>query len=208
MSYVKIVRNVKLPENVAFDPTAVPPNDVERIKALRRFQIMDTPSEEIFSLYCELAALTFHTPIALISFVDEDKVFYKESFGVNRTGQIVNRKNSPCTLAIMNNEITLLRYALTDPCVLADVKNLEEAGYKFYAGAPMRTSDQFNIGMLAVVDKNPKSYSDEELNKLKELAAELMKEVELRLDADKATNIKSLNERIHALRARIDALKS
>ena len=65
-----------------FDPSTKPANDQERVAALRRLEIFDTPSEEIFSAYTELAALTFDTPIALMSFVDEDVVHYKQAYGV------------------------------------------------------------------------------------------------------------------------------
>jgi GAF domain-containing protein len=205
MGYVKIVRNFKT-EAKAFDPDARPSNDVQRVQALHKLNIMNTSSEEIFSLYTELAARMFMTPIALISFVDQDTVFYKESFGINRTGELVARKNSPCTLAILNDEITLLRYALSDPCVLADTKNLEEAGYKFYAGAPLKTADNFNIGMLAVVDKKSREYSDEQLDQLKMLATEVVNEISLRLSEQNSSKA-NVNARIKILRSRIEALK-
>jgi GAF domain-containing protein len=205
MGYVKIVRNFKT-EGKNLDPFVRPANDVHRVEALRKLKVMNTSSEEIFSLYTELAARMFITPIALISFVDEDTVFYKESFGVKRTGELVARKNSPCTLAILNDEITLLRYALSDPCILADTKNLEEAGYKFYAGAPLKTFDNFNIGMLAVVDKKSREYSDEQFEQLKTLANEVMNEISLRLTDQNSKN-PDINVRVKDLRSRIDALK-
>lgn len=206
MAYVNINRNLrKAPPT--FDPTVVPVNEADRLKALRRFKIFDTPSEEIFSAYTELAALTFRTPIGLMSFVDEDTVHYKQAFGVERTGQLVPRKNSPCSIAIMAKEVVLFRYALTDPCVLADEKNLAEAGYKFYAGAPLTTSDGFNIGMLAVVDRVPRTYSDEELDHLKRLASETMMEVQLRLGSNDRSSVLSLNQRLKVLHSRVEALR-
>jgi GAF domain-containing protein len=205
MGYVKIVRNFKT-DGKSLDPFARPANDVQRVEALHQLKIMNTSSEEIFSLYTELAARMFMTPIALISFVDEETVFYKESFGVNRTGELVARKNSPCTLAILNDEITLLRYALSDPCILADTKNLEEVGYKFYAGAPLKTLDNFNIGMLAVVDKKSREYSDEQLEHLKMLASEVMSEILLR-STEQNLNKPDINARVKALRLRIETLK-
>jgi hypothetical protein len=131
MGYINIVRNLKPEKLSPLDPTKRPLNDAERVKALHRFEILDSPSEEIFSAYTELAALTFRTPIALMSFVDEDTTYYKQAYGVDRTGQLVPRRNSPCSIATMSDEIAQFRYALSDPCVLADEKNLAEAGYKF-----------------------------------------------------------------------------
>lgn len=208
MAYINIVRNVKSSHPTSFDPTQKPGDDDERVKALRRFEILDSPSEEIFSAYTELAALTFCTPIALMSFVDRDTTYYKQAYGVNRTGQSVPRKNSPCSIAIMNKEIALFRYALSDPCVLADEKNLAEEGYKFYAGAPLTTKDDFNIGMLAVVDKVPRTYSDEELQSLRQLAYEVMREVECRIDSKNKSSVAALNARIKAIHARVEALRS
>lgn len=206
MAYVNINRNLRrTPKN--FDPKAVPDNEVERLKALRRFKIFDTPSEEIFSAYTELAALTFRAPIGLMSFVEEETVHYKQAYGVERTGQLVPRKNSPCSIAILNKEVVLFRYALTDPCVLADEKNLAEAGYKFYAGAPLTTSDGFNIGMLAVVDRVPRTYTDEELDRLRQLAEETMREVQFRLDSRDKTSLLAFNQRLKALHARVESLR-
>lgn len=207
MAYININRNLKRTPPT-FDPTSVPENEAARVEALHRYKIFDSPSEEIFSAYTELAALTFQTPIGLMSFVDVDTVHYKQAYGVNRTGQLVPRKNSPCSIAIMSQEISLFRYVLTDPCVVADEKNLAEVGYKFYAGAPLVTNDGFRIGMLAVVDRVPRVYSDEELEKLDALAKEVMKEVELRLEARDRTSILSLNQRLKALHARVDSLRA
>lgn len=75
IGYINIVRNIKN-KPVSFDPAFRPANDSPRILALRRFKIFNTPSEEIFSAYMGLAALTFKTPIALMSFVDAEQVFY------------------------------------------------------------------------------------------------------------------------------------
>ena len=206
MTYVNISRNLRRTPTT-FDPTAVPENEAERLKALRRFKIFDTPSEQIFSAYTELAALTFRTPIGLMSFVDQDTVHYKQAYGVERTGQLVPRKNSPCTIAIMSHEVVLFRYALTDPCVLADEKNLSEIGYKFYAGAPLTTDDGFNIGMLAVVDKVPRIYTEEELDCLKRLASETMLEVQCRMDARNRASLLSFNQRLRALKTRVESLR-
>ena len=208
MNYINIVRNIKSSLPKSFDPTLKPEHDGERAAAMKRFEIYDTPSEEIFSAYTELAALSFKTPIALMSFVDVDTVFYKQAYGVERTGQIVSRKNSPCSLAIMSKEVTQFRYALSEPCVLADEKILAEAGYKFYAGAPMVTKDDFAIGILAVVDKAPRVYTDEELIQLKALAAEVMREVELRYELRRNnTSVYELNLRLKDMHKRVEHLR-
>jgi GAF domain-containing protein len=140
--------------------------------------------------------------------VDSDTVHYKQAYGVERTGQLVPRKNSPCSIAILHSEVTLFRYALSDPCVLADDGKLAEVGYKFYAGAPLVTSDHFNIGMLAVVDKVPRHYSAEEMNKLRLLAAEVMQEIEFRQETKNSPSQKVVNARLKVIQNRVVSLRS
>ncbi len=204
MGYINIIRNIKH-SPITFDPTQKSENDAGRVKALRRYRIFDTPSEEIFSAFTELAALTFKVPIGLMSFVDDDQVFYKQAFGVERTGELVPRKNSPCSLAILSKEVTQFRYALSEPCVLADEKTLAEAGYKFYAGAPLITQDGFNIGMLAVVDKDLRIYTESELVELKKMAGEVMREVEMRIDVEQSK--REINKKLRQLHNRVEALR-
>jgi GAF domain-containing protein len=206
MTYININRNLR-GTPATFNPNVVPDNEAERLDALRRFKIFATPSEEIFSAYTELAALSFRTPIGLMSFVGENSVHYKQAYGVERTGQVTPRKNSPCSIAILSRDITMFRYALTDPCVLADEKNLAEAGYKFYVGAPLITHDGYNIGMLAVVDRVPRNYTDQELRYLQQLASETMIEVQVRLNSSDSASLLSLNKRLKALHARVDLLR-
>ena len=204
MDYIKIVRSVKQGVPTSFDPTLKPENDMERARAMRRFRIFDTPSEEIFSLYTQLAAVTLKAPIGLMSFVDEEMVHYKESYGLNRAGEIVNRRNSPCSLAIMTQDVSQFRYALADPCILADEKVLAEAGYKFYAGAPLIANDGYAIGIFAVVDKAPRVFTSEELSLLRTLATEVMSEIEFRLQQLDKPNPIELNTRILQVRHRVE----
>ncbi len=206
MEYLKINRSAKPVDDL--NPFAKSPNEAERARALHRLEILGSPSEEIFSAITELAALTFSTPIALMSFVDTDHVFYKQAYGVGKTGLLIEREKSPCSIAILQKEISIFRYALADPCVLADKESLAGAGYKFYAGTPMVTEDGFSIGMLAVVDRTPRTYSEEEGEKLKELAALAMQEVEFRLKIKKGEGVLDLNARLRALHEKVERLRS
>jgi GAF domain-containing protein len=207
MAYINIVRNSKPDQLPPLDPAGSSLNDEDRIKALHRFEIMDSPSEEIFSTYTELAALTFKTSMALMTFVDDESVFYKQAYGFSKTGKSVPLHKSPCSIAILRSEVSLFRYIITDPCVKADEKLLAQEGYEFYAGAPLITKDGFNIGMLAVVDNVPRTYSEEELGQLKNLAFEVMKEVEFRLESKNKSAIPILNERLKALHRRVEKLR-
>jgi GAF domain-containing protein len=207
MSYLKVNRSVKY-SPASFDPLQKMNDEDARLKALRKLGIFNTPSEEIFSIYAELAARSLKTPIGLMSFVEEDSVYYKEAFGSPVRGEVVPKKNSPCSIAIQSNEVVTFRYKLTEPCVLADEKQLAEVGYKFYAGAPLTTSDGFRIGMLAVADRELRTYSEGDLSLLKKISEEIIPIIEYRAQLSKAKDIALFNNKLKELRARIDALRA
>jgi GAF domain-containing protein len=205
MAYINIVRSLKKSQSLNPFSTAI--DEAKRLAALKAFNIFGTPAEEIFSLYTELAALTFKTPMALISLVDDEAVFYKQAYGFSKTGVSVPRYKSPCSVAILNTEVSLFRYIIKDPCVMADEKLLAEQGYEFYAGVPLVTPDGYSIGMFAVVDHIARIYSDEELETLRQLASEVMREVELRQDFGDRKKMHEFNLRVASLKERLSALK-
>lgn len=205
MNYINIIRSSKKTQSLNPFSTAI--DEAKRVAALKALNIFGTPSEEIFSLYTELAALTFKTPMALISLVDEEAVFYKQAFGFSKTGVAVPRYKSPCSVAILNTEVSLFRYIIKDPCVMADQELLAEQGYEFYAGVPLVTPDGYSIGMLAVVDHTARIYSEEELEVLRQFSLEVMREVELRQDFGDPKKIHEFNLRVASLKEKVIALR-
>ena len=63
--------------------TALPENEAERLNALRQYQILDTPPEPAFDRIAEMAANFFHVPMAGVSLVDEDRVWFKSRVGID-----------------------------------------------------------------------------------------------------------------------------
>ncbi len=62
---------------------ALPENEAERLNALRQYQILDTPPEPAFDRIAEMAANFFQVPMAGVSLVDEDRVWFKSRVGIN-----------------------------------------------------------------------------------------------------------------------------
>lgn len=63
-------------------PNIIPEHDEERLKTLYAYRILDTPPEKVFNKIANLAVHIFHTPVALISFVDRDRVWFKANIGM------------------------------------------------------------------------------------------------------------------------------
>jgi GAF domain-containing protein len=159
--------------NNTFGKPIIPNNEDERIKALEHFEILNTISEGFFNNLARIIAKTFNTPIALVSLVDKENVFFKANVGMPGV-TYVDRGVSLCSLAILDNEPTIFKDTTKEPCLLANPLVAGEFGLRFYAGAPMITSDGFNIGTVCVVDKKPREFSKEDESLLEQFASAAM----------------------------------
>src|SRR5215472_13713584 len=161
--------------------TRVPQNEAERLKALRRYSILDTPPDGSFDHITALAAEVFHVPIALISLVDHDRIWFKSRHGLDAPQ--IGRDPGLCASAIFSPEVYHVRDALSDPRTLANPLVAGQFGLRFYAAAPLRTHDNFNLGTLCVIDREPRDLTQAERNILAKLASMVMDQMELRLAA-------------------------
>ncbi|MEM8771449.1 MAG: GAF domain-containing protein [Pseudomonadota bacterium] len=156
----------------------LPTNEDERLKALRRYQILDTPEEAMFDRITSLAKSVFETPIALISLVDKDRQWFKSKAGLDV--KETPREHAICAYAIFENKVVVVQDAQKDPRFANSPLVTGEPRIRFYAGAPIRTFDGFPLGTLCIIDRNPRSFSRDDIGHLRMLARHAMYEIELR----------------------------
>lgn len=170
-------------ENI-FGRDIIPSNEHQRVAALKRYHLIHTPPEPVLDQIVQLAATTFDIPMALITLVDVDHVFFKASVGIPGLS-CVSRGKSLCSIAILDTEPLIIHYAEEEKCLLNNPIIAAEYGLKFYASTPLITSDGFAIGVLAIVDTKPRQFTDEQIQLLKSMADTVMQEIENRniLDA-------------------------
>lgn len=162
----------------------LPPNEVERLEALRRYNILDTPPEESFDRITALAARLFDVPIALISLVDEFRAWFKSCYGFDT--REISRDATICNFAVLSDDVLVVADTRNDPRFACQPFAISEPGIRFYAGAPLITHDGFNLGTLCLVDSKPRhELSAEQRATLADLAAMVVDELELRLAAHK-----------------------
>ena len=160
-------------------------DEQERLEALRRYRILDTPPEGVFDHIAELAASLFRVPIALISLVDHDRIWFKSHYGLEDPE--AGREAGLCASAILSPEVYHVRDATLDPRAQDNPLVARPLGIRFYAAAPLRTHDGFNLGTLSVIDRAPRELASAEAEMLKKLAGLVMDQMELRLAARQVT---------------------
>ncbi len=165
----------------------LPENEAERLVALRRYQILDTPPDGAFDHIAAMAANFFRVPIAIVSLVDEDRVWFKSHHGVEANQ--VGRDPGLCASAILSPEVYHLRDALHDVRAMTNPLVTGSLGLRFYAAAPLHTHDGFNLGTLCVIDRNPRDLASDEAEMLIKMAGLVMDQMELRLAARKIAEL-------------------
>ena len=174
--------------------------ETNRIKALKKYEILDTPPDGIFDRLVALASRVLDMPIVIVSLVDTDRIWFKSTYGLNV--QQVDRETGLCASAILGNDIYLVEDAKNDPRTLTNSLVAGSFGLRFYAAVPLQTADGYNLGTFCVIDKKPRQLSDEQQSSMYDFAAMVMDQMELRLSARKVNFQQNhlLNTAMHNLR--------
>jgi len=163
-----------------------PEEELARLAAVQRYDILDTPADGTFDRIAALAATLFDVPIAIVSVVDTDRIWFAAHHGLDVTQ--VDREPGLCASAILSDDPWIVADAAKDPRTLANPLVAGDFGLRFYAGAPLTTHDGHNLGTLCVIDREPREVTPEETKLLSDLAAVVMEELELRRSARRAAH--------------------
>jgi len=175
----------------------IPPNESERLAALRRYDILDTPAEADFDDFTRLASQICGTPIATITLIDTARQWFKSNIGMGVSE--TPRDTSFCGRTILGSEILEVPNALEDERFRDSPLVTGDPNVRFYAGAPLVTPDGQNIGALCVLDRTPHHLTPEQREMLILLSRQVVHLLELRLAGRR---IKWLNENLEHLVAK------
>ncbi len=162
-----------------FGKSIIPANEQERLLALERYAIVNTLPEESFNHIANMVGRIFNVPIALVSFVSKEEVFFKANFGFPEHKHM-DRGVSLCSLAVLDDDVTVFENALIEPCLLANPLVQGKFGLRFYAAAPLKTADGYNIGSVCIVDTKQRFFSKEQTLLLADFAQIVMDLLNLR----------------------------
>jgi GAF domain-containing protein len=157
----------------------LPPDEEERLRALRELELLDSEPEEEFDELVRRAAEATGAPIAVITLVDEARQWFKAR--VNLELESTDRDLAFCAHAILSpDDLTIVPDTLEDERFNDNLLVVEDPNIRFYAGAPIFTPDGFPIGTLCVIDAAPRGLSEEQADALRDLAREVSRQIERR----------------------------
>ena len=134
----------------------IPDDEETRLAALRALLILDTPPEERFDRIVSFMATEFDVPIALITLVDRDRVWFKSKFG--QTACDAPRDTSFCGHAIVVPDLFVVPDMLNDSRFSDHPMVAGEPGLRTYAGAPLRLACGHVAGMLCMNDTRVRDF--------------------------------------------------
>jgi len=162
-----------------FPASLIPVHDAARLRTLHQFQIVNTTPEQIFDDYVAWSAQLFGVPIALISLVDAEYVWFKALTGATDIPGLV-RNESMCAAAILAGDDVVVSDYKPESCQLIKPDVAQASGLNFYAGAALVASDDARLGMLAIIGKEPRDFTAAEAELLTLLAGLVSRTIELR----------------------------
>lgn len=178
---------------------SIPKNEHERLQALYRYNILDSKDEHAYDDITRLAAYIAQTPIALISFVDENRQWFKSRIGLDAVE--TSREFAFCAHAILTPDQPLIvPDAKADARFMNNPLVCEAPHIRFYAGEPLLTADHQPLGTLCVLDTEPRELNEMQIEALAALSRLVVTQLELRkLTNEQQGNIHRMAQHQQAL---------
>lgn len=164
--------------------------ELQRITALREYQILDTPPEQDFDDIVALASQICEVPVATITFLDDTRSWIKAKVGVQNDS--IPIEQSFCALGLNSKMPLVIEDCIEHPTYCNNPMVTRENGFRFYLGIPIYSHDDITIGFLSVLDFVPRKLTELQLKNLKILGNQVYTLLKLRLKINK---LKSAEEK-------------
>lgn len=169
-------------------------DELSRLQALSSYQLTDVLPQKELDEVTELASIICGTPISIITVLDADRQWFLSKIGITITG--TTRQDAFCSVAIESpNDLMIVEDCSKDERFR---NNPYVTGYphtRFYAGAPLVTPEGYALGALCVLDRKPRTLTDEQQRALKLLSKKVIDIVELRKAYLESTRLIRSNSR-------------
>lgn len=161
-------------------PYPVPPNEGERNEALRSYRIMDSPPEIAFNEIGELAAEICNCPVAYVSFIHEDRFWFKSKYGLAEDFTGCPREIAFCSVTVCGSELVISTDLVADDRYRDFHFVVNDPFFRFYSAMPLVSPEGYALGTICVMDFHPRDLSIQQQESLRRLAHQLVSLLEHR----------------------------
>ena len=159
-----------------------PVHDTARLEEIAALRLTSPETDAILQQTVDEAAARLSLPIGLVSIVMDEAQFFAAHTGLE--GWMAQARGTPnewsfCINSVRSGEPFVVEDATTHP-VVKDIPLVTLDGIRCYAGIPLVTSRGHAVGTLCVIGHESRSFSAEEMETLRGLAARAMERIETR----------------------------
>lgn len=183
----------------------LPDDEHDRLDTLRRLAVLDSDPEPLFDAITDALATSFKAPIALISFVDAERQWFKSHYGLE--ARETPREWAFCAHAILDSPVLVVPNARADARFFDNPLVTAGPLIAAYLGAPISVEGQ-KLGTVCVIDREPRPWSRDEVGRLEKAARVVEAALVLRRGAATADNLARDVLRLSASEARWRAVTS
>lgn len=156
-------------------------SDPQRLAALAATGLLDSPPEESFERLARLARRTLHTPVALLSLANDQRQFFKSAQGLAEPLASLREmplSNSLCEHVVGSGAPVVIDDARRHPLGRAS-REVCDLHLVAYMGVPLITPERQPLGCLCVADFESRTWSADEIETLRDIAATAVHEIVL-----------------------------
>jgi class 3 adenylate cyclase len=158
----------------------IPSNEPQRLAAVRALDILDSPPDIAYDEIGELAAQICQCPVAYISFIDDDRLWFKSKYGLPPDFIQCPREIAFCSTTICGAELILVPDLREDGRFNENPFVTGDPHLKFYCSMPLITGEGYALGTLCVMDFEPRQLTFEQAQSVRRLSRQVLSQLELR----------------------------
>ncbi len=182
-------------------------NDPQRLQRLRDLGLVNDLIDPALDRLTRLASKILNAPVSLVSLVESDRQFFKSFVGLQEPW--ASRRETPLSHSFCQHVVTSGQPLVVDnapeTALVRDNLAIPDLGVISYAGMPLTTTDNLQLGSFCVIDTKPRQWTDDELDILRELSELVMTEINLRAEVRARQLDAAERERLQADLIRLQA---